>query len=125
MKDPEAVAKQLIEMKFPIEKYEALQAHRRERLVTFKRFDVEVLIKAEQELINQGEQVLIHMRKLMHTCNEDGVVYETADGQRFYFSDPALADKWYKETKPHVTMNSVACSICESPLIDKHFKGLI
>lgn len=58
MRTPQEAAKDLIEDNFPIEKYQELQDHRKNRLVRFKEYGIEVLIKTEEQLIEHGEKVL-------------------------------------------------------------------
>ena len=53
-----------------------------------------------------------------HECDENATVYETRDGQRFYFRSDAEAKKWYDDSYMHIRMGSVACSICGSAMID-------
>ncbi len=60
---PEETAKILVAEGFPVERYEEVQAHRRTRLRTFEEHNVMTLIKAEEELIAFGEEVLRLMRE--------------------------------------------------------------
>jgi hypothetical protein len=61
---PIKTAKILIKDKFPIEKYEALQEHRRERLKTFEKHKIDILIKEAKKLIAYGDKVLKEMKKV-------------------------------------------------------------
>ncbi len=53
-----------------------------------------------------------------HECNEEAVLYQTKDGKRFFFADKEKSKRWYEDNYMNTTMGSVACSICESALID-------
>lgn len=51
-------AKKLIEDGFPISKYEAIQAERKRRMVTWKEMQITELIYNEAKLIKFGNKVL-------------------------------------------------------------------
>lgn len=57
-----------------------------------------------------------------HECDENASVYETEDGQRFYFKSDAEARTWYDSNYMKTRMWSVACSICGSAMIDSAWK---
>ena len=57
-----------------------------------------------------------------HECDEKASVYETKDGQRFYFKSEAEAKKWYDENYMHTIMGSVACSVCGGAAFDNAWK---
>jgi hypothetical protein len=61
---PEQSAKELIEMKFSVERYEQLQFRRKERLKYWQEHGVQVLIEKETELVEYGEKVLSLMKKV-------------------------------------------------------------
>lgn len=60
---PEQTAKELIEINFPIEKYEELQSRRNTRLMYWKEHGIQALIDKESELIKFGEKVLTLMKE--------------------------------------------------------------
>ncbi len=57
-----------------------------------------------------------------HECDEKAIVYETKDGQRFYFRNDEEAKKWYDENYMHTIMGSVACSVCGGAAFDNAWK---
>lgn len=57
-----------------------------------------------------------------HECDEKASVYETKDGQRFYFQSDEEAKKWYDENYMHTTRGSIACSVCGGAAIDNAWK---
>lgn len=60
---PEQTAKELIEINFPIEKYEELQDRRKTRLMYWKEHGIQPLIDNETELIEFGEKVLTLLKE--------------------------------------------------------------
>ena len=60
---PEQSAKELIEINFPIEKYEKLQSRRNERLKYWNEQGLQVLINNEKELVEYGEKVLTLLKR--------------------------------------------------------------
>ena len=75
------------------------------------------------EIIKIGDSTAIICGcKPEHECDEKAQVYETPDGQRFFFSNSEEGDKWYNENYERVTMGSVACSICGGAAIDNAWK---
>ena len=57
-----------------------------------------------------------------HICDEKASVYETKDGQRFYFRSEVEAKKWYDENYMRTIMGSVACSVCGGAAFDNAWK---
>jgi len=57
-----------------------------------------------------------------HECNEDAVVYETREGNRFLFTDSVKAENWFHEHHKETIMGSVACSICGGAAYDERWK---
>lgn len=57
-----------------------------------------------------------------HECDEKASVYETKDGQRFYFRSDEEAKRWYDENYMHTIMGSVACSVCGGAAFDNAWK---
>lgn len=71
------------------------------------------------EIITIGNSTaIICGAKKDHKCNESAIVYGTSDGNRFYFKTNEEAKNWYYKTDIHITIGSVACSICGSAAID-------
>ena len=62
--DPKEVAMALIEEGYPIEKYQNIQEHRRDRLMFFRRIGLQTAIDKELQIIAHGEKVLQLMSEL-------------------------------------------------------------
>lgn len=75
------------------------------------------------DVITIGESTaIICGRHKDHECDEKASVYETKDGQRFYFRSDAEAKKWYDDNYMHTTMGSIACSVCGYAMIDNAWR---
>lgn len=60
---PQEVAASLIEEGYPVEKYQKIQEHRRDRLIFFRRIGLQTAIDKELEIIAHGEAVLGLMKE--------------------------------------------------------------
>jgi hypothetical protein len=68
--------------------------------------------------IGEDTTAIICGGKKDHECNEDAIVYETKDGDRYFFTDKDEERRWYNEHYAETIMGSVACSICGSAAFD-------
>jgi len=72
--------------------------------------------------IGEGTTIICGRQPHDHNCDEKASVYETNNGQRFYFRQGNEGDKWYRDNYKIVRMGSVACSVCGGAMIDNAWK---